>query len=215
MALEYPGGSPEKRLPNGYSLSLTAADSRAPSAVPRGDCGRGLHHLAHLPPTRPLTEILGDLGDRHIGHVGQFPASVRRPSRRQGDGRVQERLGAGRQKGKQRLICAWGCTHGSASMASSAGSTTWLHPVASCRPAPTEIPSRSSILLWRRVALIVRVQCAGPVPGKRLPECESDLVGVDKHTAPKQRRQRSTKVDLPAPLGPATRSSRFTAWLGR
>jgi hypothetical protein len=25
----------------------------------------------------------------------------------------------------------------------------------------------------------------------------------------------STKVDLPAPLGPATRSSRFTAWLGR
>jgi hypothetical protein len=52
-------------------------------------------------------------------------------------------------------------------------------------------------------------------PGKRLPECESDLVGVDKHTARKQRRQRSTKVDLPAPLGPATRSSRFTAWLGR
>src|ERR1700754_3776854 len=26
---------------------------------------------------------------------------------------------------------------------------------------------------------------------------------------------RSTNVDLPAPLGPATRSSRFTVWLGR
>jgi len=54
--------------------------------------------------------------------------------------------------------------------------------------------------------------------GRRVvgPAVFGDLIGVE-NTLPRSSGASvsSTKVDLPAPLGPATRSSRFTVWLGR
>ena len=73
MALGYPGA----RRRNCYSLALTAAESRAPSALPAAIAVAAfITWPICLMPGR-FTDFLGDLGDGGVDHVGQFRVGER------------------------------------------------------------------------------------------------------------------------------------------
>ena len=73
MAPGYPGAGHR----NGYSLALTAAESRDPSALPAAIAVAAFITWPICRMLGPFTDLLGHLRDRGVGHVGQFGVGER------------------------------------------------------------------------------------------------------------------------------------------